>query len=222
MEVRISVRIPARVSGRMFQVLDGRNRSDPTQTGLCKFGRGFGARWHHHPESKERQSSEANSGSVHPYGRYGNDAKTSKTISTIAIFWRRVWPVKDLNYKYWESPDQPEESFGPFGPEVSRRVSDRVSPKMGVSEGVSHGVCPGEKRHININFLLRLTSRRPWDKRLVVPGLTGPKSLCVRLETQEYKLFPMVNRRVVPAWGCPDFQKVYVFKVYVPFSCPSD
>ena len=44
---------------------------------------------------------------------------------------------------------------------------------------------PGEKRHININFWLWLTSRWPWDKRLVVPGLTGPKSLCVRLETQE-------------------------------------
>ena len=44
---------------------------------------------------------------------------------------------------------------------------------------------PGEKRHININFLLWLTSRWPSDKRLVVPGLTGPKSLCVRLETQE-------------------------------------
>ena len=28
---------------------------------------------------------------------------------------------------------------------------------------------PGEKRHININFLLWLTSRWPWDKRLVVP-----------------------------------------------------
>ena len=46
-------------------------------------------------------------------------------------------------------------------------------------------VNPGEKRHININFLLWLTSRWPWDKRLVVPRLTGPKSLCVRLETQE-------------------------------------
>ena len=44
---------------------------------------------------------------------------------------------------------------------------------------------PGEKRHININFLLWLTSRWLWDERLVVPGLTGPKSLCVRLETQE-------------------------------------
>ena len=44
---------------------------------------------------------------------------------------------------------------------------------------------PGEKRHININFLLWLRSRWPWNKRLVVPGLTGPKSLCVRLEIQE-------------------------------------
>ena len=35
---------------------------------------------------------------------------------------------------------------------------------------------PGEKRHINMNFLLWLTSRWPWDNRLVVPGLTGPKS----------------------------------------------
>ena len=34
------------------------------------------------------------------------------------------------------------------------------------------------------------------------------------------ELFPLVNRRVVQ--GCPDFQKVDVFKVYVPFSCPSD
>ena len=29
---------------------------------------------------------------------------------------------------------------------------------------------PGEKRHMNINFLIWLTSRWPWDKRLVVPG----------------------------------------------------
>ena len=49
----------------------------------------------------------------------------------------------------------------------------------------SSKIDPGEKRHININFLLWLTSRWPWDKRLVVPRLTGPKSLCVRLETQE-------------------------------------
>ena len=35
--------------------------------------------YHHHPESKKRKSSEANSGSIHPYG---NAVKTSKTIST--------------------------------------------------------------------------------------------------------------------------------------------
>ena len=28
--------------------------------------------YHHHPETKIRKSSEANSGSIHPYGRYGN------------------------------------------------------------------------------------------------------------------------------------------------------
>ena len=49
---------------------------------------------------------------------------------------------------------------------------------------------PGEKRHINIDFFLSLRFRWPWDTRLVVPGLTGPKSLCVRLETQEIQTFP--------------------------------
>ena len=44
------------------------------------------------PESKKRKSSEARSGSIHPYGRYGNAVKTRKTISTIAI----LWPVKAI------------------------------------------------------------------------------------------------------------------------------
>ena len=48
--------------------------------------------YHHHPESKKRKSSEANSGSIHPYGRYENAVKTRKTISTIAI----LWPVKAI------------------------------------------------------------------------------------------------------------------------------
>ena len=30
---------------------------------------------HHHPESKKRKSSEGNSGSIQPYGRYGNAGK---------------------------------------------------------------------------------------------------------------------------------------------------
>ena len=41
--------------------------------------------YHHHPESNKGKSSQANSGSIHPYGRYGNAVKTRKTISTIAI-----------------------------------------------------------------------------------------------------------------------------------------
>ena len=48
--------------------------------------------YHHHPESKKRKSSEANSGSIHPHGRYENAVKTRKTISTIAI----LLPVKAI------------------------------------------------------------------------------------------------------------------------------
>ena len=70
------------------------------------------------------------------------------------------------------------------------RAQNPVSPLIGRLERNLYplnrgGETPGEKRHININFLLWLTSKWPWDKRLVVPELTGPKSLCVRLETQE-------------------------------------
>ena len=44
--------------------------------------------YHHHLESKKRKSSEANSGSIQPYGR----CKNEKTIFTIAI----LWPVKAI------------------------------------------------------------------------------------------------------------------------------
>ena len=47
---------------------------------------------HHRPESEKKKSSEANSGSIHPYGRYGNAVKTRRTISTIAI----LWPVRAI------------------------------------------------------------------------------------------------------------------------------
>ena len=57
------------------------------------FGEGVARNiYHHHPESKKRKSSEANSGSIHPYGRYENAVKTRKTISTIAI----LRPVKAI------------------------------------------------------------------------------------------------------------------------------
>ena len=48
--------------------------------------------YHHHPDSKIRKSSEANSGSIQPYGRYGSAVKTSKPVSTIAI----LWPAKAI------------------------------------------------------------------------------------------------------------------------------
>ena len=42
--------------------------------------------------ARKEKSSEANRGSIHPFGRYGNAVKTRKTISTIAI----LWPVKAI------------------------------------------------------------------------------------------------------------------------------
>ena len=77
--------------------------------------------------------------------------------------------------------------------------------------------CPGEKRHININFLLWLTSKWPWGKRLVVPGLTGPKRfMCSPRNTGNINFSLWLTGGL--SQGCPDFHKVYVFKVYVPLS----
>ena len=117
-----------------------------------------------------------------------------------------------------------DDNFGqlpPFHP-PGGRTRGRKNPRIIVGENCCHfGASytrnyPGEKRHRNINLLLWLTSRWPWDKRQVVPGLTGPKSLCVRLETQENINFSLWLTGGL-SQGCPDFQKVYVFKVYVPF-----
>ena len=46
------------------------------------------------------------------------------------------------------------------------------------------------------------------------------KFMCSPRNTGNINFFPLVNRRVVP-W-CPGFRKVYVFKVYVPFACPTE
>ena len=87
--------------------------------------------------------------------------------------------------------------------EIQHRKTVNSCPGKGGGEGDTNS--PGEKKAHKHKLSL--------DKRLVVPRLTGPKSLCVRLETQEIECSPSTR-------GCPDFQKVYVFKVYVPFSCP--
>ena len=85
-------------------------------------------------------------------------------------------------------------SFGPFSlcgrPARLQSLQKKKQKIIGRKQDYKKKCFPGGRRHININFLLWLTSRWPWDKRLVVPGLTGPKSLCVRLETQEILTFP--------------------------------
>ena len=43
--------------------------------------------------------------------------------------------------------------------------------------------------------------------------------MCSPRNTGKYKNFSLWLTGGLPQ-GCPDFQKVYVFKVYVPFSCP--
>ena len=104
---------------------------------------------------------------------------------------------------------------------MSRRALWERTHKLKKSLGHRPGVPgtpggPGEKRHLSINFLLWLTSRWPWDKRLAVPGLTGSKSLCVRLEIQENINFSRWLTGGL-SQSCSDFQKVYVFKFYVLF-----
>ena len=91
----------------------------------------------------------------------------TKNYSNIIIFEKlRIWYVIP-----WKSP-----SF----PEISKVWSPSTITKNN-SQGIIFVIILCQR----VNFLLWLTPRWPWDKRLVVPGLTGPKSLCVRLETQE-------------------------------------
>ena len=99
------------------------------------------------------------------------------TPRTVLLSGSRVGVEKGV-YKF-----TPEKRFSIF-PFLLCLVSLFLHILDGCFDHVRRAGVLGEKRHINI-FLLWLTSRWPWDKRLVVPGLTGPKSLCVRLETQE-------------------------------------
>ena len=77
---------------------------------------------------------------------------------------------------------------------------------------------PGEKRHMNINFAL-----------VNVQMALGQTAGCPRVNRAEKFMCSPRNTGNInfSLWltgglsqGCPDFQKVYVFKVYVPFSCP--
>ena len=72
-------------------------------------------------------------------------------------------------------------AFGAFGLMVPKYYYC-----LGKMENKESGLLTSRRKKAHKHKLFALvTSRWPWDKRLVVPGLTGPKSLCVRLETQE-------------------------------------
>ena len=88
--------------------------------------------YHHHSGSKKRKSSEANSGSIHAYGRYENAVKTGKTISTIAI----LWPVKAI----FEKRAATVEVDTLISPEVAHACfSDLLSILLMLSLSLPHG-----------------------------------------------------------------------------------
>ena len=74
----------------------------------------------------------------------------------------------------------------------------------------------------------------PWDGWGFVPGTIVPqgpseKCFCFFLFIGFFFGPPNTGNFNFSLWltgglsqGCPDFQKVYVFKVYVPFSCPME
>ena len=122
------------------------------------------------------------------YGAEGGGIKPKNTSSwerllTLETLYSLPADVSGLTLRYKSLPprvcfDSSSELFRNLA--LSFLFASSSLSKLGV---IHAEICREEKRHININFLFWLTSRWPWDKRLVVPELTGPKSLCVRLET---------------------------------------
>ena len=99
------------------------------------------------------------------------------------------------------------------------RAGDHFHCVVELSPGHSRcRVIPGEKKHINMNFLLWLTSR--WPGTNGVPGLTGPKVYVFASKHRKYKLLPLVNRRVVPALF--RLSKSLAVQSLCAFSCPSN
>ena len=74
-----------------------------------------------------------------------------------------------------------------------------------------------QKRHININFLLWLTSQMALGQTAGCPRVNRAKKfMCSPRNTGNINFSLWLTGGL--SQGCPDFQKVYVFKVYVPFS----
>ena len=118
-----------------------------------------------------------------------------------------------------------------WGSEASTSIIAALFSKMGLTGRrivmvdivllASSSIFSGEKRHkahkhkhfalVNVQMALGQTAGCPRFNR-------AKKFMCSPQNTGNISFFPLVNRRL--SQGCPDFQKVYVFKVYVPFSCP--
>ena len=58
------------------------------------------------PREQDKISSVANSGSIHPYGRYGHAVKTSETMSTITILWsvKAIFEKRTGGGRYFDFP----------------------------------------------------------------------------------------------------------------------
>ena len=96
----------------------------------------------------------------------------------------------------------------------SWEVAEELLEKFGTSEKFRR-----KKRHhkhklfalVNVQMALGQTAGCPRVNR-------AKKFMCSPRNTGSINFFLWSAGRL--SQGCPDFQKVYVFEVYVPFSCP--
>ena len=78
-----------------------------------------------------------------------------------------------------------------------------------------------KKAHKHKLFVALVNVQMALGQRAGCPRVNRAKKfMCVRLENTGNIKFSLWLTGGL-SQGCPDFQKVYVFKVYVPFSCPS-
>ena len=117
------------------------------------------------PRAQEKKSSEAKSGSIHPYGRYGNAVKTRKTISTIAILWS-VKTIFEKRAATVEVDTFVSPCCGPFGPAPVPRAllknrtkasHRRWSNGSGTHEGIASSLLSGPLNRLNATCYLCFT-----------------------------------------------------------------
>ena len=81
------------------------------------------------------------------------------------------------------------------------------------------GFPPGEKRRINMNIFALVNVQMALGQTAGCPRINRAKRfMCSPRNTGNISFSLWLTGGL--SQGCPDFQKVYVFKVYVPFPCP--